>query len=165
MHGNRVAANGDIRFEQTRPMVPVSRLISREPDGGQHYHDRAGLSGPVKTPEGSQSNDLSWILNSVTGSLSKAKGRQLLSPLTDRPVPERFAGKVCLTLNCFPALVREARIMDDKNGIFPEQPNGPVLKMPQIISIQATSASLMRRRISGARLAAIKSTARSLPMI
>ena len=33
MHGNRVAANGDIRFEQTPGQwQPVPRLISREPD-------------------------------------------------------------------------------------------------------------------------------------
>ena len=48
----------------------------------------------------------------------------------DRPIPERFVGKMCLIWSCSRTLFGKPWIMDDKHGIFPEQPNGPVLTLP-----------------------------------
>jgi hypothetical protein len=49
----------------------------------------------------------------------------------DRPIPDKFAGKICFNLELFPgALFGKPWIMDSRQGIFPRQPNGPVLSLP-----------------------------------
>jgi hypothetical protein len=49
----------------------------------------------------------------------------------DTPIPERFVGKICFNMELFPgALCGKPWIMDNKQGIFPEQPNGPLLSLP-----------------------------------
>src|SRR5690606_28709401 len=49
----------------------------------------------------------------------------------DRPIPDQFAGKVGFNLELFPgALFGKPWIMDQKTGIFPEQPNGPTRNEP-----------------------------------
>ncbi|MDG0789418.1 glycoside hydrolase family 9 protein [Cohnella ginsengisoli] len=49
----------------------------------------------------------------------------------DRPIPDSFVGKICFNLELFPGeLFGKPWIMDNKSGIFPEQPNGPVKQLP-----------------------------------
>jgi hypothetical protein len=48
----------------------------------------------------------------------------------DRPIPAKYVGKLCFNLELFPgALFGKPWIMDNKTGIFPEQPNGPTLSL------------------------------------
>jgi len=133
MHGSRVATNGDIRFEQTPGLwQPVPKLISRETDEASNaitttlcYPDPSRhLKGfnPMIYP------DFEFIYKVTV----KGDGPSLTITVDlDRPIPEKFAGKICFNLELFPGtLLGKPWIMDDKHGIFPAQPNGPVLKMP-----------------------------------
>ncbi len=130
MHGNRVATNGDIRFEQTpgqwQPVpkqekreldVPANAITTslRFPDTARHLN---GFN-PMIYP------DFEFAYKvAVTGEGSSI----LVTVDLDKPVPERFLGKVCFNLELFPgALFGKPWIMDKKQGFFPEQPNGPVL--------------------------------------
>lgn len=133
MHGNRVATNGDIRFEQTPGQwQPVPKQISREVDEDSNtitttlcYPDRSRhLKGfnPMIYP------DFEFNYKVIV----KGEGESVkISVDLDRPIPEKFAGKICFNLELFPgALFGKPWIMDDKHGIFPEQPNGPVIRKP-----------------------------------
>jgi len=133
MHGNRVATNGDIRFEQTpgqwqpvpkqgeRKLNETEGTITTElsfPDESRHLR---GFN-PMIYPD--------FKFNyTVT---VKAEGANVLINVDlDTPVPEKFLGKLCFNLELFPgALFGKPWIMDNKQGIFPEQPNGPTLSLP-----------------------------------
>ena len=46
----------------------------------------------------------------------------------DRPVPQEFLGKVGFNMEFFPgALFGKPWIMDNQTGIFPQQPNSPLV--------------------------------------
>jgi len=51
----------------------------------------------------------------------------------DRPIPEKYLGKIGFNLELFPgALFGKPWIMDNKQGIFPPQANGPTFAKPDI---------------------------------
>ena len=132
MHGNRVATNGDIRFEQTpgqwqpvpkqgkRVLDSVANTITTSlsyPDSSRHLR---GFN-PMIYPD-------FQFKYTVT-----VKGEGLSVTVTvdlDRPIPAEFAGKICFNLELFPGnLFGKTWIMDKKQGVFPEQPNGPTLSL------------------------------------
>jgi len=133
MHGNRVATNGDIRFEQTpgqwqplprqgrRDMSITANTITTSlsfPDSSKHL---TGFN-PMIYPD--------FQLNyTVT---VKGEGASVIVTVDmDRPIPAFLAGKMCFNMELFPgALFGKPWIMDNKQGIFPEQPNGPTLSLP-----------------------------------
>lgn len=131
MNGNRVAANGDIRFEQTPGQwqpVPkqLERVVDKEnntistklryPDMDAHLH---GFN-PIIYP------DFEFEYEVIVS------GKEDLVDITvnlDRPVAPEFAGKLCFNLELFPgALFGKSYIMDGKGGIFPRQANAPTIK-------------------------------------
>jgi endoglucanase len=133
MHGHRVATNGDIRFEQTPGQwQPVPKQGKRElddeantittslsfPDTSRHLR---GFN-PMIYP------DFQFDYKVIV----KGEGKSIKVTVDlDRPIPDRFVGKICFNLELFPgALVGKPWIMDNRQGIFPEQPNGPVLSLP-----------------------------------
>jgi len=131
MHGNRIATNGDIRFEQTPGQwQPVPKQIKREvgakaivttlcyPDESRHLK---GFN-PMIYP------DFEFEYTVTV----KACGPSVMVTATiDRPIPDKYIGKLCFNLELFPGtLVGQPWIMDDMHGIFPMQPNGPVLTLP-----------------------------------
>lgn len=133
MHGNRVATNGDIRFEQTPGQwQPVPKQGKRElnetantittslsfPDRSRHLK---GFN-PMIYPDFEFNYEVT-----VTGEGDAVK----VSVDLDRPIPDHFVGKINFNLELFPGtLFGKPWIMDDKHGIFPQQPNGPVLSLP-----------------------------------
>ena len=133
MHGRRVATNGDVRFEATPGQwQPVPKQLSREADAANNrivtrlrYPNEAnslrGLN-PMLYPD----VELEY---SVT---ARGEGESLIVEVAlDRPVPEEFAGKLRFNLELFPgALFGKPWIMDDRCGVFPRQPNGPVAARP-----------------------------------
>jgi len=133
MHGNRVATCGDIRFEQTPGQwQPVPRQEKRELDPASgsiittlSYPDLSGhLRGfnPMIYP------DFSF---SYTVKVQADGDSVIVTVDLDRPVPERFLGKLCFNLELYPgALFGKPWILDGRQGIFPPQPNGPTLSMP-----------------------------------
>ena len=132
MHGRRVATNGDVRFEQTpgqwqplpkqqeRVMDPAANTITTTlsyPDEEQHMK---GFN-PMLYPDYAFSYSV------------KVQGTDTGVEVTvdlDRPIPAEYAGKLCFNLELFPGdLFGKPWIMDDQQGIFPAQPNGPTLSV------------------------------------
>ena len=133
MHGNRMATNGDIRFEQTpgqwqpvpkqgkRDLNETTNTISTSlsfPDSSRHLR----AFNPMIYPD-FQCNYTVHV---------KGEGASVVVTVDlDRPIPAKFVGKICFNMELFPgALFGKPWIMDNKQGIFPEQPNGPTLSLP-----------------------------------
>ena len=129
MNGHRVATNGDLRFEATPGQwQPVPRQISREegdgvivtrlayPDSSRHL---TGFN-PMIYPD-------AVIEYTVT---AKAVGDYIEVTLDlDQPIPDAFIGKAGFNLEFFPgSLFGKPWIMDGKDGIYPRQPNSPLLQ-------------------------------------
>ncbi|MDR2118656.1 MAG: glycoside hydrolase family 9 protein [Tannerellaceae bacterium] len=133
MHGDRVATNGDIRFEPTPGQwqpVPVQR--SRIPDGATHTITTR-LSFPDSSRHLKGFNPMIYPDFRFDYTVTvKGEGASVLVTVDlDRPVPPEFVGKVGFNLELFPGtLFGKPWIMDRKQGIFPPQPNGPTLSQP-----------------------------------
>lgn len=131
MHGNRMATNGDLRFEPTPGQwQPVPKQLERVLDEETNtitttltYPDYEGhMTGfnPMMYP------DIEMTYQVVVKGVED--GVEVSVDLNE-PVPDAFAGKLCFNLELFPgSLFEKPWIMDDKQGIFPRQPNGPTLK-------------------------------------
>ncbi|MCL1988054.1 MAG: glycoside hydrolase family 9 protein [Firmicutes bacterium] len=130
MHGNRLATNGDLRFEQTPGQwQPVPKQTDRKideklntittflsyPDSERHLQ---GFN-PMIYPN----LELDYIVT-VT---AVDKTIQITVDLS-KEIPQNFIGKMSFNMELFPgALIGKPWIMDGKSGIFPEQPNAPLL--------------------------------------
>lgn len=133
MNGKRVATNGDIRFEPTPGQwQPVPKQIKREVikiDGKDAiktrltYPDKnAHLKGfnPIVYPDLEFEYDITLT----------AEGSGLVVQVDlDKEIPEKYKGKLFFNLELYPAeLFGKPWLMDNKQGIFPRQPNGPVFE-------------------------------------
>lgn len=133
MHGRRLATNGDLRLEPTPGQwqpVPKQEERTLDKDAGVittrlRYPDLSRhLVGfnPMLYPD--------FSLEYTVTAAAKGDAMEITVDL-DRPVPEEFSGRLCFNLELFPGdLFGKPWIMDRKSGIFPRQPNGPVLKRP-----------------------------------
>ena len=126
MHGNRMAANGDLFLEHTPGQwSPMSRLERRELNETENTIIASlGFPGSVGYAEADFN-----ITYKIT---VKGEGESIIVTVDiDNPLPDRFNVKLCFNLELFPGnLFGKPWIMDGKSGIFPEQPNGPVAAMP-----------------------------------
>ena len=128
MNGNRVATNGDIRLEATPGQwQPIPKQLSRElgentitakmmfPDSSRHL---TGFN-PMIYPD--------LVLTYQVR--VEAKGKQIeVTVDLDSPIPDYLIGKAGFNMEFFPGtLFGKPWIMDDKAGIFPQQPNSPLL--------------------------------------
>ncbi len=141
MHGRRVATNGDVRFEQTPGQwQPLPKQMERVVDAQQntitttlHYPDlEQHLRGfnPMIYPD----YEFGYTVR-VSGEGSS----MLITVDMDKPVPDEYVGKLCFNLELFPGdLFGKPWIMDNQQGIFPSQPNGPTLAMPSNYGKTAT---------------------------
>jgi len=131
MHGNRIATNGDIRFEQTPGQwQPVPKQLKREV-GDNSITTTLGF--PDKDRHLNGFNPMIYPDFEFEYSVTVKGERKsvIVTAEMNRPVPDRFAGKLCFNLELFPgALIGKPWIMDNKQGIFPGQPNGPVMAQP-----------------------------------
>ena len=128
MNGHRVATNGDIRMEATPGQwQPVPKQLDRKlgdnsitatlcyPDSSRHL---TGFN-PMIYPD--------YNLTYTVRVESKGKNIEVTVDL-DRPVPQALLGKVGFNLEFFPgSLFGKPWIMDNQSGIFPQQPNSPVM--------------------------------------
>ncbi|MCL2462847.1 MAG: GNAT family N-acetyltransferase, partial [Defluviitaleaceae bacterium] len=117
MHGSRVASNGDVRIDRTPGQwQPVPKQIGREID------EKANTITVSMTYPGIAEAGLDYKVT------VKGEGESVVVTVDfDRPVPESMAGGLFFNFELFPgALLGKPWIMDDKQGIFPRQPNGPV---------------------------------------
>jgi endoglucanase len=131
-HGQRVVANGDVRLEispgQWSPIPKAGKqsidaatqTISQElwfPDSSRH---NKGFN-PITYP------DL-FLLYTVSVSPLENSSFKVTVNL-DQPLPEEWVGKVGFNIELFPGhLFGKTFLLDNQQGIFPPQPNGPVVK-------------------------------------
>lgn len=133
MHGNRVATNGDIRLEPSPGQwQPVPKQNSREADTVANTII-AHLTFPDSTRHMTGFNPMIYP-DFMFNYRVKVRGEGSAVIVTvdlDRPVPEKFLGKVGFNLELFPGtLFGKPWIMDGQTGIFPLQPNGPTRQEP-----------------------------------
>lgn len=130
-HGERVAANGDLRLEPSpgqwspmpagdgKPVVDAATgtvtQALRYPDESK---DRKGFN-PIVYP------DLAF---SYRVSVTPMDGYAFkVSVDLDKPLPAEWEGKVGFNFELFPTdLFGKSWLLDDASGIFPRQANGPV---------------------------------------
>ena len=131
MNGQRIATNGDIRMEATPGQwQPVPKQLSRKAEGGRItttlcYPDSSRhMTGfnPMVYPD-------YYVNYTVT---VEPQGRSILVTVDlDKPVPDFLLGKVGFNLEFFPGeLFGKPWVMDDQTGIYPQQPNTPLLSLP-----------------------------------
>ena len=128
MNGRRIASNGDIRLEATPGQwQPVPRKLDRKqigqsivttlcfPDSSRHL---TGFN-PMIYPELQLTYDVKV----------EAEGSDILVTVDlDSPIPDYLVGKAGFNMEFFPGILfGKPWIMDDKSGIYPQQPNSPLL--------------------------------------
>lgn len=127
MNGNRIATNGDLRFEPTPGQwQPVPKKLSRSVEGNVITTE---LCFPDSSRHLTGFNPMFYPDLQINYKVRvEACGNEILVSVDlDRPIPERFLGKVGFNLEFFPGfLFGKPWIMDGTTGIFPQQPNGPV---------------------------------------
>lgn len=127
MNGNRIATNGDIRFEPTPGQwQPVPRQVKREIVGNKII---TYLAYPDSSRHMTGFNPMLYPDMQLTYSVTlEPRGKGLMVTVDlDQEIPERFLGKVGFNLEFFPgSLFGKPWIMDDKTGIFPQQANAPL---------------------------------------
>ena len=130
MNGHRIATNGDIRLEATPGQwQPVPKQLSRRVEGGKIvttlcYPDSSRhMTGfnPMVYPE--------WNVNYTVS--VEPQGKSILVTVDlDKPVPEFLLGKAGFNLEFFPGeLFGKPWLMDSQSGIYPQQPNAPLLQV------------------------------------
>ncbi len=131
INGRRIATNGDIRLEATPGQwQPVPKQLSRKAEGNRItttlcYPDSSRhLTGfnPMVYPD--------YQFNyTVT---VEPQGQSLAVTVDlDKPVPDFLLGKAGFNLEFFPGeLFGKPWVMDQQTGIYPQQPNSPLLTLP-----------------------------------
>lgn len=129
MNGRRIASNGDIRLEATPGQwQPVPKKLDRQqtarsitttlcfPDSSRHL---TGFN-PMIYPE-------LQLQYKVT---VESEGSSVLVTVDlDSPIPDYLVGKAGFNMEFFPGILfGKPWIMDEKSGIYPQQPNSPVIR-------------------------------------
>ena len=130
MNGMRIATNGDIRLEATPGQwQPVPKQLSRKAEGNRItttlcYPDSSRhMTGfnPMVYPD--------WNVNYTVNVEPQGKGILVTVDL-DKPVPDFLLGKVGFNLEFYPGyLFGKPWVMDQQSGIYPQQPNAPLLQV------------------------------------
>lgn len=133
MHGHRVATNGDIRFEQTPGQwQPTPKQEYRNLDESENtittLLSYPNFEGHLKGFNPMIYPDFQFQYEVEVKGMEDAV---LVTVNLDRPIPDKYVGKLCFNMELFPgALFGKPWIMDSRQGIFPLQANGPTLSMP-----------------------------------
>jgi endoglucanase len=130
-HGTRVAANGDLRLEESpgqwSPMPAVGRRVV-DPKTGTIGET---LSYPDPKTNGHGFNPIFYpkLDLSYRVSVTALEGNSFRIRVDlDRPLPAAWAGRVGFNLELFPGLLfGKSWLMDAESGIFPNQPVGPMV--------------------------------------
>ena len=128
MNGHRVASNGDIRFEPTPGQwQPVPKQLDRKIEGNRIV---TTLCFPDSSRHFTGFNPMIYPDYRVTYTVTlEPSGKGFLVTVDlDTPVPEELLGRAGFNIEFFPGdLFGKPWIMDDKQGIYPQQPNSPLL--------------------------------------
>ncbi|AOW20349.1 glycoside hydrolase family 9 protein [Urechidicola croceus] len=129
-HGVRVAANGDLRLEispgqwspvpkgDTLMVDKLNQIVTQRLSYPDESKNRKGFN-PIEYP------DLNFSYNV---SVSPLEGNSFkITVDLDKPLPNEWIGKVGFNMELFPGdLFGKSFLMDNLNGMFPIQPNGPI---------------------------------------
>ena len=128
MNGRRVATNGDIRFDETPGQwQPVPKKTGRIVDGQKII---TTLCYPDTSRHETGFNPMVYpdVNLSYSVTLEPFGKGFLVTVDLDSPVPDELVGKAGFNLEFFPGeLFGKPWIMDRKTGIYPQQPNSPVV--------------------------------------
>ena len=128
MNGHRVASNGDVRFEPTPGQwQPVPKQLDRKIEGNRIV---TTLCFPDSSRHFTGFNPMIYPDYRVTYTVTlEPSGKGFLVTVDlDTPVPEELLGRAGFNIEFFPGdLFGKPWIMDDKQGIYPQQPNSPLL--------------------------------------
>ena len=135
MHGERIAANGDVRFE-TAPgqWQPVPKQLERTVDTAEQCI-RTRLRYPDEERHLRGFNPMVYPDCAFEYTVSvRAEGRSLRVTVDLDQLPDKVWKKpLYFNLELFPGLLfGKPWIMDDQQGIFPRQPVGPVEQQPSL---------------------------------
>ena len=129
MHGERLAANGDVRFEPAPGQwQPVPRLVERTVDA-----ENQRIVSCLRYPD--EERHLRGFNPSVYPDCAfeytvsvQAEGPSLRITVDPKPsLPSGWREQLCFNLELFPgSFFGKSWIMDDQQGLFPRQPSGPV---------------------------------------
>ncbi|MCL2662248.1 MAG: glycoside hydrolase family 9 protein [Oscillospiraceae bacterium] len=134
MHGNRVASCGDLRF---MPNTSLARHWDWDPEPTQseRVFDETENSittelGFPKFEEHIDGNKFDFELKYKI-KVKSVGDSVVVSVDLGTPLPEGFPGRLCFYLELYPTvLFGKPWIMDNKQGIFPPQANGPTYAKP-----------------------------------
>ena len=128
INGHRVASNGDIRMEATPGQwQPVPKQLKREIEGNAVV---TTLCYPDSTRHLTGFNPTVYPDYQVIYKVRvEPQGDGILVTVDlDKPVPEFLLGKVGFNIEFFPGeLFGKPWMMDSQTGIYPRQPNGPLM--------------------------------------
>lgn len=128
MNGHRIATNGDIRMEATPGQwQPVPKQLNRTVE---HNVITATLMYPDSSRHLTGFNPMIYpdIQLNYTVRTEAVDDHIEVTVDLDQPIPPSFEGKVGFNLEFFPGdLFGKPWIMDNESGIYPQQPNSPLL--------------------------------------
>lgn len=154
MNGHRIATNGDVRFEPTPGQwQPVPKQLERNVDKDASVIDTK-LSYPDKNNHLRGFNPMIFpdLEMEYHVRVQAIEGGARVCVDLDKPLPEKYVGKVCFNMELFPGIMfGEPWLMDDASGVFPRQPNGPVMSResnyPNTLSTEALDDARADRKI------------------
>ncbi|MCQ2214268.1 MAG: glycoside hydrolase family 9 protein [Bacteroidaceae bacterium] len=133
MNGQRIATNGDIRLEPTPGQwQAVPKQLGRKVNAG---NIETTLCYPDSSRHLTGFNPMIYPDLQLTYTVRlEAEGDGVLVTVDlDNPIPDRYVGKVGFNLEFFPGILfGKPWLMDSKSGIYPQQPNGPVVTGPTV---------------------------------
>ena len=128
MNGHRVATNGDIRMEPTPGQwQPVPKQLGRKVEGGSIV---TTLCYPDSSRHETGFNPMVYPDYQFTYTVkTESQGGSILVTVDlDKPVPDNLLGRVGFNLEFYPGtLFGKPWLMDAQSGIYPQQPNAPVI--------------------------------------
>ncbi|HOV35396.1 MAG TPA: glycoside hydrolase family 9 protein [Dysgonamonadaceae bacterium] len=130
MNSDRMATNGDIRFEATPGQWQPLPILRHKKVDEKNNSITVTLSYPDSSRHMSGFNPMLYY-DYVFQYTIHVKGEEDHIKVTvdlDKPIPKKYQGKIGFNLELYPgALIGKPWIIDEKSDIFPPQPNGPVL--------------------------------------
>ena len=134
MNGHRVASNGDIRFDATPGQwQPVPKQLDRKVEGDKIV---TTLCFPDSSRHFTGFNPMIYPDYRVTYTVTlEPRGKGFLVTVDlDKPVPPELLGRAGFNIEFFPGdLFGKPWIMDNKQGIYPQQPNSPVIEQESYV--------------------------------
>lgn len=129
LHGNRIAANGDVRLEPSPGQwSPIPKITDRTVDS-INQEIRVKLAYPDSSRHRQGFNPIIYpdlVFDYQVRVHPQGTSFKVIVDL-DEPLPAEWIGKVGFNLELFPGdLFGNSWQMDDEQGIFPRQANGPM---------------------------------------